>query len=246
MFKLFSKSKPGQEKFDFSVLKTDMHSHILPGIDDGAADMQMSIDLIKGMQQLGYKKLIATPHILWDMYKNTPFIINHKLDLVREELQKQGIDIEIHAAAEYFLDEHVEELLQKKEPLLTISENKVLVEFSMAFPSMNSKDVLFEMQMQGYQPVIAHPERYIYLQKNKEYYSELKDIGCMFQLNLLALSGHYGKSVNELAQYLLKNDFYDLVGTDLHHGGHLEGLENLPSAALNQLIATGRLSNDQL
>ena len=247
MFGLFSKSKAKGSRFDYSVLKTDMHSHILPGIDDGSRDLEMSLDLVRGMKALGYQKLIATPHIMWDMYRNTPDIIKGKLDILRKAVEDAKIDIELHAAAEYFLDEHVEELLSKKEQLLTISENKVLVEFSMAFPSLNIKDILFEMQMQGYQPVIAHPERYVYLQRNKEFYAELRDLGCMLQLNLLALTGHYGKSVNELAQYLLKNDFYDLVGTDLHHFGHLEGLENLTaSSQFMQLVDSGKLVNNQL
>jgi protein-tyrosine phosphatase len=244
MFGLFSKSKARGDRFDFSSVKVDMHSHLLPGIDDGSRDMENSLDLIRGMKELGYTKLVTTPHIMWDMYKNTPQIINAKLQLVRQALKENKIDIEIHAAAEYFLDEHVEELLENKEPLLTVSENKVLTEFSMAFPSFNIKGILFNMQMQGYQPIIAHPERYVYLQKNKEFYTELKDTGCLFQLNLLSLSGGYGKSVMELANYLLKNDFYDLVGTDLHHSGHLEGLQRYSGGpALRQLIESGRILN---
>ncbi len=247
MFGLFSKSKSKSSKFDFSQLGTDMHSHLLPGIDDGAKDVAASVEYIRGMHQLGYNKFITTPHIMWDMYRNTPAIIQQRLEVVKAELKKEDLPVEINAAAEYFLDEHVEDLLKRKEKLLTISENKVLVEFSMAFPSMNIKDILFEMQMQGYQPIIAHPERYIYLQKNKEFYSELKDIGCMFQLNILSLTGHYGKSVNELAQWLIKNEFYDLVGTDLHHHGHLEGLEHFQAGAtLSQLVDSGRIINKQL
>jgi tyrosine-protein phosphatase YwqE len=247
MFKLFSKSKHKGDKIDFSALKTDMHSHLLPGIDDGARDMETSLALIRGMKELGYQKLITTPHIIWDMYKNTPSIIYSKLDEVREAIRKEGIDIELHAAAEYFLDEHVEELLKKKDPLLTISGKKVLAEFSMAFPSMNTKDILFEMQMQGYQPIIAHPERYIYLQQNKEFYQELKDIGCLFQLNILALGGHYGRSVKDLAEYLLGNGFYDLLGTDLHNFHHLDDLHHAEmTALLKKAIDSGQISNSEL
>lgn len=224
-----------------------MHSHLLPGIDDGSDSIETSLELIKGMRALGYRKLITTPHIMWDMYRNTPSIINRQLDIVRSAINKEGIDIEINAAAEYFLDEHVEDLLKAKEPLLTLSGNKVLVEFSLAFPAMNIKDILFEMQMQGYQPVIAHPERYIYLQGNKEFYDELRDAGCLFQLNLLSLGGHYGKAVNELAHYLLKNDFYSLAGTDLHHAGHLEQLGSLKmTTAINRFLDTTKLVNHQL
>jgi tyrosine-protein phosphatase YwqE len=248
MFGLFSKSsKKGGDRFDFSVIKTDMHSHILPGIDDGSDDIETSLELIRGLKELGYQKLIATPHIMWDMYRNTPEIIQQKLQEVQNAVKQAGIEIEIGAAAEYFLDEHVEDLLRKKEPLLTISENRVLTEFSMAFPSMNIKEILFEMQMQGYQPIIAHPERYIYLQRNKEFYDELRDIGCLFQLNILSLAGGYGKSVTELAQYLLKNNFYSLVGTDLHHAGHLEGLGDPRLASvLAKSIDTSKLINKEL
>ena len=247
MFNFFSKSKAKAGKVDYAVFQTDMHSHLLPEIDDGANDIETSVKLIRGMSELGYKKLITTPHIIWDMYQNTPAIINAKLDVVRTAIKDEGIDIEIHAAAEYFLDEHVEELLKKKEPLLTISGNKVLTEFSMAFPSMNIKDALFEMAMQGYQPIIAHPERYIYLQQNKQFYTELKDIGCMFQLNLLSLAGYYGRSVKDLAEYLVNNNFYELVGTDLHNFHYLEGLQEMTmSNTLKKLVESGRLINPQL
>lgn len=247
MFKFFSRSRSKSEKFDYSVLKTDMHSHLLPGIDDGAKDMETSLQLIRGMKALGYQKLITTPHIIWDMYRNTPEIINDKLHQLRKTVKEEGINVEIYAAAEYFLDEHVEELLKRKQPLLTVSGNKVLTEFSMAFPSLNTKDILFEMEMQGYQPIIAHPERYIYLQQNKEFYRELKDMGCLFQLNILALSGHYGRSVKDLAEYLLKNGFYDFIGTDLHHSNHLEFLPHVEmTASLKNAIESGQITNHDL
>jgi len=247
MFGLFSKSSPKGKDFDFSRIGTDMHSHILPGIDDGANNIETSLEMIRGMKDLGYKHLIASPHIMWDMYRNTPDIILQRLDEVREAVSKEGIEIRIDAAAEYFLDDHVEQLLEKKEPLLTISDNKVLVEFSLAFPPMNIKNILFEMQMQNYQPIIAHPERYVYLQRNKEFYEELRDLGCIFQLNILALSGHYGKSVTELAHYLLKNNYYSLIGTDLHHPAHLDELASARLAlALNKEIDWSKIKNKEL
>jgi tyrosine-protein phosphatase YwqE len=247
MLKLFSRSRPKGQKFDYSVLNTDMHSHLLPGIDDGAEDMASSLALIKGMQELGYRKLITTPHVLWDMYKNTHEIILEKLADVRKAVTEAGIEVEISAAAEYFLDEHVEELLRNKVPLLTIKDNMVLTEFSMAFPSMNIKEILFEMEMQGYTPIIAHPERYVYLEKNKDFYRELKDVGCLFQLNILSLGGHYGRSVTDLAHYLLKNNYYSLLGTDLHHEGHLEGLQAIEMPdPVRRLIDSGQLINPGL
>lgn len=244
MFSLF-KSKPSSS--NLSSLKVDMHSHLIPGIDDGSQHMASSVELIRGLKELGYEKLITTPHVLGEMYPNTSETIMRGLDELKKELSKQGVAIELNAAAEYYLDEHVEQMLQRKERLLTIQDNLVLVEFSMAYASHGLKSILFELQMQGYQPVIAHPERYIYYQRQKEFYDELKDIGCWFQLNLLSLTGHYGKAVNELATYLVKKSYYDLAGTDLHHAGHIEALKN-PSlhAALEKLLASNSIKNQQL
>jgi protein-tyrosine phosphatase len=247
MFKLFSRSKSSDQKFDFSSLRVDMHSHLLPGIDDGSPDVATSLQLIRGMAELGYTKLITTPHIMWDMYKNTHEIVLRQLEVVRTAMREENIAVELHAGAEYFLDDHVEQLLKKNEPLLTISGNMVLTEFSLAYPAHSLKDILFEMQMQGYQPVIAHPERYIYLEKNRDFYDELKDIGCLFQLNILSFANYYGKAPNELAQYLMKKGYYDLIGTDLHHARHLEALQQGAFAIpFKKLLDTGKIRNASL
>ncbi len=247
MLKLFSKSKPVSAKGHLSRLKVDIHSHLLPGIDDGSPDIETSLLLIKGMMNLGYTKLVTTPHIMGDMYKNTRDVVLQKLEQVREAVRVEGLDVEINAAAEYFLDDYVGGLIKSNTPLLTISGNMVLVEFSMAYPSHGLKDILFDMQMQDYQPVIAHPERYIYLDQNKVFYEELKDIGCLFQLNLLSVGGYYGKSVQELAQYLIKKGFYDLIGTDLHNVRHLEALHNPAiTTSLQKLIDSGKIRNSEL
>ncbi len=247
MFKLFSKSKPSKQEADLSQVRTDMHSHLLTGIDDGSPDIETSLYLIKGMMDLGYTKLITTPHIMWDMYRNTHDIIKEKEALLQEAVQKEGLNVEIRAAAEYFLDENTEKLLKENVPLLTISGNMVLVEFSMAYPSHSLKDMLFEMQMQNYQPIIAHPERYLYLDQNKDFYEELKDIGCLFQLNLLSVAGYYGKSANELAQFLIKKEYYDLIGTDLHGERHLNALrDGMYMQQLQKLLETGKIKNSEL
>jgi protein-tyrosine phosphatase len=247
MFKLFSRSRPSTEKTDLSQLRADMHSHFIPGIDDGAPDMETSVQLIRGMMELGYAKIITTPHIMWDMYRNTPEKILKGLELLRAAVKAAGLEVEINAAAEYFLDDHVAELIRHNEPLLTISGKMVLVEFSMAHASMGLKDILFDMQMQGYQPVIAHPERYIYLEKSKEFYDELKDVGCLFQLNLLSLSNYYGKSVHELAQYLIKKGYYELAGSDVHNERQVEALQHSGiSSALKRLLDSGKIINHQL
>src|SRR5438552_13768179 len=105
----FKKKNTDLNKLNYSLLNADMHSHLLPGIDDGSPDMETSISLIRGMKELGFKKLVTTPHILWDMYKNDKAIILEKLEEVRNKLKEEKIEIELHAAAEYFIDDHLAE-----------------------------------------------------------------------------------------------------------------------------------------
>lgn len=244
---LFFGKKKEKLQLDLGWLHTDMHSHLLPGIDDGAPDMETSLELVRGLHSLGYKKLITTPHILWEIYPNTPQIIEDGLAALRAAIAAEGIPVELHAAAEYFIDEYFEEQLRKKEPLLTISGNKVLVEFSMITAPMDLQQVLFEMQIQNYQPVIAHPERYTYLLNRKELLDELKDAGCLFQANLLAFTGYYGKPVLELAEYLSKKGYYDFAGTDLHHVRHLQTLQKLSNSSLfTRLKEDGVFKNERL
>ena len=242
MFSFFQKTSSAG--FDFSLLGTDMHSHILPGIDDGSRNLEMSVELVRGMKDLGYRKLIATPHVMWDVYKNSSDIILHKLADLKEKLKQESVEMELEAAAEYFLDDHVVGLVKNNIPLLTIGNKRVLVEFSLANPSLELKDIIFQLQMQSYQPIIAHPERYLYLDRHREFYDEMKDMGCLFQLNALSLIGSYGKTVQELGLYLVKKGYYDLIGTDLHHARHLEALRN-PALGnhLKKLVDTGKILN---
>jgi tyrosine-protein phosphatase YwqE len=236
-----------KKHIDLSWIKTDIHSHLLPGIDDGSPDLATSIELIKGLSEYGFKKIITTPHILWEMYPNTSEIIIAGSAEVREKLQENNISVEFSAAAEYFLDEHFEQELKAKMPLLALKDNLVLVEFSMVTAPFDLKDLLFEMQMQNYQPLIAHPERYIYLRNKKTFFDELKESGYMFQLNLLSLTGHYGTSVQELAEYLVKKEYYDYAGTDLHNARHLSSLQKLQNTPLfSRLKDSQRLKNHLL
>lgn len=221
---LFFSKKPTPP--DYSVLQTDMHSHLLPGIDDGSPDLATSIELVRSLQELGFSKLITTPHVLGDMYPNTPEIIQNSLTLLQDALVDQGISVEMEAAAEYFMDEQLEQRIRNGESLLSLPDKRVLCEFSMLTPTMGVKEMIFEMQMQGYQVIIAHPERYGYLETNKVFYEELKDMGCWFQLNVLSLTPHYGRTVSNLALYLIGRSFYDLVGTDLHNHRHAELLRD--------------------
>jgi protein-tyrosine phosphatase len=231
-----------------SGLRCDLHSHLIPGIDDGSPDLETSIRLIRGLTDLGYKKIITTPHINADIFPNTPAIIRAGQADVAEELQRQNIAVELRAAAEYLMDEHFVQLLETDEPLLTIKNNLVLVELSFAVPAINLKKILFDMQVKGYQPVLAHPERYLYFGANKSWYDELRNAGCFFQLNLMSFEGHYGRDSQQLAEWLVKKRYIEFLGTDLHHERHLEilGTSQRIHRAVQELMLTGLIRNPEL
>lgn len=245
MFNLFKKNVDVSAML--SLLKTDMHSHLIPGVDDGSPDMDTSMALISGMQQLGYKKFITSPHIMWDMYKNERDSILKKADEVRNQLRQRNIDVEFYAAAEYFMDDYFSKLVRTGEPLLTIKDEWVLVEFSFISQPFDLKQNLFDLQIKGYKPVIAHPERYAYFHSKKEKVHELFEQGCLLQVNLLSLSGYYGKPVQEMAKYLLKNNMVSLFGTDLHHFRHLESLHNKEIFRIvKEAVDSGNILNTEL
>lgn len=222
----FFKKKSQTLISDFAHLQVDIHSHLIPGIDDGADSMETSLALIQRLQALGYKKLITTPHIMSDLYPNTREDILGGLERVRKAVKEAGIPIEIDAAAEYYMDEQFEDLI-KDADLLTLPGNRVLVEMSFVSEPPNLFHHIFKLQTKGYKPILAHPERYVFLKKNFNQYQRLKEYGCEFQLNILSLTGYYGKPTQELALKLLKNKMIDYLGTDLHHERHAERLEQV-------------------
>jgi tyrosine-protein phosphatase YwqE len=217
----FFRKQPTLDSYAF--LGVDMHAHWLPGIDDGAPDLATSLQLLRQLQDLGYRELWATPHVMADLYPNTPAIIHEKLAEVREAAHAAGLDLALHAAAEYLLDEGFADKLNKGE-LLTLPGKKVLVELSFVSAPPHLEEVLFQLQAAGYGIILAHPERYLYLRDDFARYEKLHRRGLAFQLNLLSLTGYYGEPIRENAQRLLKAGLVDYLGTDMHHERHLNGL----------------------
>ena len=217
----------------------DIHSHLLPGIDDGAKDMEDSISLISKLRSYGIKNIITTPHILGDVYPNTSESITSKLAEVQTELKNRGInDIKFRAAAEYMLDEKFNQILESRKPLLTLKDNLVLVEMSYFSPPINLYDMLFKLQLKGYKPILAHPERYQTYHSNFKEFYKLKAAGCLFQLNLLSLTPHYGPGVLKTAEKLLEAQLYDFAGTDTHHHNHLELLQKVSTSKNKKQLDT--------
>ena len=232
MFKFLRKKKEDSSIAGYLPIQTDIHSHILPGIDDGSPDIETSLQLVKGIYDLGIRKTVATPHVIADMYRNTPETIHAALTQLNTACVTEGINIEISAAAEYLLDDYFFKLLQEDAPLLCIHKNIILTEQSFMSTSNNLNEIAFSIMTKGYRPIMAHPERYIFYHNNYENYSHLKDMGFYLQVNLLSLTGYYGKAVAKAAKYILDNEMADFVGTDMHHFRHLELLQKRENLVL--------------
>jgi protein-tyrosine phosphatase len=226
MFKFFKKKEEPQAVPESLPFTTDIHSHILPGIDDGSPDTATSLQLIQGLYDLGIRKCIATPHIIGDMYRNTPETINEALEKVIAFCADAEINMGISAAAEYMLDDYFMELLQKKEPLLTLYKNILLTEISYTSTPQNLGEITSAIIGEGYIPILAHPERYHYYQQNFDQYYKLKEMGFILQVNLLSITGYYGKRAEKAARFLLEKDLVSFVGTDLHHHQHLAAISD--------------------
>ena len=243
MFNFFKKRSVGSvpENLPFA---TDIHSHILPGIDDGAADIETAVQLVQGLYNLGIRKSIATPHIIGDMYRNTQQTISDALAKTKAACKKAGINIELSAAAEYMLDDYFLELLQKKEPLLTLEKNILLTEISYTSTPQNLPEITSAIIAEGYLPILAHPERYHYYQQNFDKFYQLKEMGFVLQVNILSLTGYYGKRAEKAAKFILEKDLAQLVGTDLHHHNHLEALNSKDNRVTFERYLSGKVYND--
>ncbi len=247
MFSIFSR-KNKLAPIDLSGLNTDMHSHLLPGIDDGSPDVATSLHLLKGLQELGLQNFITTPHIFWDLYKNTDATIEPAQFQLQEALIADGNPARLAAAAEYMMDDYFSGLLQQKAPLRCLKDNYVLVEFSFINLPFDWKQVFFDMQITGYQPVLAHPERYPYLFQKAGVLDEILDMGVLLQVNLNSLTGYYGKSILQQAQLLVQKNSISFLGSDLHHERHLSALRTSTSLMplVSKLLDSGKLLNASL
>ncbi|MBE9466610.1 tyrosine-protein phosphatase [Dyadobacter subterraneus] len=216
---LFDKKK---KEVNLERIGMDIHSHLIPGIDDGVETLEESVAMVHKMQDLGYSKIYTTPHVMWDCYRNTPEIILSGLNDVRSACKTAGLTVEINAAAEYFIDEHFVETLNTGHGLLTLPGNRLLVELPYSTPLMNTSETLFKIIEKGFQPVLAHPERYTYFYSDPYVFKKLSDQGCELQVNILSLGGYYGENVHKMADWLLRHNLITFLGTDAHRMQHLD------------------------
>ena len=243
---IFSFFKKKKEESTAPRLKVDLHSHLIPGIDDGSQSMDESLSLLKGMEALGYEKVITTPHIMADAYRNTPKIITDGLKSLRKAARKEGLTIKIEAAAEYYLDDGFDDLLQKSK-ILTAKGGYLLFETSYFAKPMQLEETIFAITSSGYKPLMAHPERYRYVKDSRKEYSRFKELGVLFQVNLNSFTGHYGRDAKQKADFLSKEGMIDFLGSDVHHKKQVNTLSDVfMSDAYRDVFTNNTILNDTL
>jgi len=231
---------------DFSLIGADMHSHLIPGIDDGAKTMEESLAMLHRFQELGFKKVITTPHVMIDFYKNTPEIILGGLENLRTAAKEAGLAIQIEAAAEYYQDSHLKELI-KQERILNFGQKHVLFELSFNDEPPGVKETIFELTIAGYKPILAHVERYPFYYGQWDKIDDYRTRGVLLQLNINSLSGQYGPPVKKMAEQLIERGWIDVIGSDCHHMGHLEMMDSLrKNPYLHKIVSKPDLLNKML
>ena len=244
--KIFTSKNKRQLLDDFSQVKVDFHSHLIPGIDDGVKIIEESLEILELFNNYGFQKVITTPHVMSDFFRNDHKSINEGYKKVVDQLNNKEFKISFEFAAEYYLDYEIVKIL-KEGNILTFSDNYVLIEFSFFNPPENLTNIIFDLQSSGYKVVLAHPERYIFFHSNKEKYEELADRQVYMQINGNSLLGEYGLNSKKVAQWLIQHNLVDFVGSDAHGKAHVEKYKGLlHNQYFYELIKSGRLKNNQL
>ena len=227
-------------------IRTDIHSHLLPGLDDGVQSFEDAEEIILRFIKAGYKKLITTPHIMSDAYRNTPVGIRARLAELKEYLKSKNIGIEIEAAAEYYLDEVFIKHVETDQELLTFGKRLLLFETNFMTEPLQLKEFIFMATTKGYQLVLAHPERYIFLQNDLAKAEDLINRGVYFQINTSSLTGYYSREAQRTAYKLIDKRWVHFVGSDCHSLQHIQLLEEAQTSRYYQKALTLPLLNNSL
>lgn len=244
MFNFFKKSSNEPKGLFYS---TDIHCHIVPGVDDGARAVEDSLSLVSKECVWGIKRIFCTPHITEETFENTPETLSKAFDVLKQNVDKAGIKIDLDYSAEHRLDPYFQSQFEKG-AVRPLPNNYLLVENSFVQEAWNLDQQVYNLSIKGFKPILAHPERYHYYITNRDRYEQLHSVGLLFQVNLLSLSGYYGKEQKRTAEWLIEKNMVDFLGSDMHHMRHAEAIDRYiagkdykkHSAALN-----GRILNDR-
>lgn len=220
MFNFFSKPLPAATL----CFSTDIHCHVIPGIDDGAQSAESAADLIENMQRWGIGRIIASPHVTQGIFENDRTTIEPALAALKSELAARGNGIDVSHSAEYRIDQLLLDRLDAGD-MMPLPNGYMLIENSFMQEPWNLDQLIFDLQVRGYKPILAHPERYSYYYNRKARYADLHGKGLAFQINLLSLAGAYGKYEAKMARYLIDAGLVDFIGTDLHRRSHVDAID---------------------
>ena len=224
---------------------TDLHSHLIPAIDDGVKNLRQSILIIRQLEDIGFKKIITTPHIMRHRFPNSRDSILYRYEILKKELIKYNITVDLQVASEYYYDEHFLDLINKKE-LLTFGDNYVLFEFSFHIKPIGIAQVVTRLLELGYRPILAHPERYFFFNDINDYHA-LKDLGLLFQINLVSLDGFYGKKAKKSVGEIINAGLVDFVGSDIHSEKYVEAFnKTLKNKCYSKIFEKNYIKNDFL
>ena len=195
----------------------DFHSHILPQTDDGSISIEETIDILKEAKQVGFTKVISTSHYLEGYYESNE---NERTELL-EKIKQENTEIELYLGSEIYVSENMIDFLKEKKASSINNSRYVLFELPMGNETMLAKEMIYRLIENNYVPVIAHPERYSYVQDNPEYVKELLEMGAMFQSNYGSIIGLYGKKAEKTVKKLLKENLIQFMGSDVHREEHV-------------------------
>ncbi|RLA78566.1 MAG: capsular biosynthesis protein [Epsilonproteobacteria bacterium] len=225
--------------------RVDLHSHLIPSIDDGVKSLDESISLIRQLQECGFKKIITTPHIMAHRYRNTKETIYEGYEALKNELVRLEIDIELEVASEYYHDQEFLDLIEKGE-VLTFGDKYVLFELSYTVEPFMLRETVYKLREAGYKPVLAHPERYVYYDSAKQY-RELKDMGLLFQINIISTQNFYGKRAKKAVEKIISLGMVDFIGSDIHSQKYMDTfLKSLSSNIYLKIVTKNKIKNNSL
>lgn len=256
MFGLFHKNKTFPT---FEPLVTDMHCHLLPLVDDGSKSLEESLEVMEAMKATGFSQIRITPHFQCPRFPNTEAEIKEKFSNFCEEVRTNGVGKELPElsgiSGEYRIDDGFEDHVKKggmltyhfADPEKGSEKGLLLVEFSLHQQRMGLEEAIFTCQMEGYDVIVAHPERYPYLDAHSSFLSNLKEQGVYFQVNIPSLDGFYGEPAQRKAFEFIQNGWVEFLGTDMHNIMYAQALRHASAnKKIIKLLSTTEFLNSQL
>jgi len=223
MFNIFHRKKENNQLF----YNTDVHCHILPGVDHGSQDVEQSIEMLRAERDMGITRVILTSHVTAETFENTPDTLRPAFEILKQAVaETEDIShMKLYLSAEYRMDEFWDKQYTLGNQI-AMPGNYILMENSFHQELLGLDELLFDLKVKGYKPILAHPERYIYYAQRKQRLEQLHNTGTKFQVNLLSLAGYFGQHCRETALWLVKHGMVDMLGSDMHGMEHVKVIQD--------------------